>query len=191
MTARLIKTWIRLVLLLAIASGALLLTKWHNWSNGPSPFFAGAIHRDDPLEDVFERVMVQLTRTHSDIEVIRSESSSGRDRGESYSERTKRISCSPGAAEEMMADLQHWCEFAAVRAGAEVGRDRCGCGSKQTFVSFRYEYPRTKGFVKITMKPPEKAGDLKKLLSSSSGGTIDSYAYLYDLHWEIRESSKR
>jgi hypothetical protein len=189
MTARLLTTRNLIVLVLAVAFAtlALILILRLDRSPGPSPFFTGAENRNDPIKEVFERVIARLARTHSDVEVLGDESSSGTDSKETYVERTKTISCSRDAAEEMAAELQIWCEFAATRAGARVQRGHHEYGEKQTVFSFRYEYPHIKGIVKVTMQAPEKsAEDLRK--RQSSGGSLDLEPYLYKLHWEVRES---
>jgi hypothetical protein len=189
MTTKLITTrnLIALTLAIVLATLALILTLWLNRSPGPSPFFAGAAHSGDPLGEVLERVMSQLSRTHSDIKIVGSGGGRGCSSRENYEERTQRISMSPAAAKVMMPSLQVWCEFAAARAGARVQQDHCEYGENKSVFSFRYEYPRIKGFVKVTMTPPEtSAEDLKK--RQSSGGSIDLMPYLYKLHWEVRES---
>ena len=78
----------------------------------------------DPVFSVFERVVARLRKEFPEIKVITKESLGNVSQsGDVDIEKRTLIGCSAHVAEEMMLEMQTWCEFAAERAGAKVQPD--------------------------------------------------------------------
>jgi len=201
--------WLRYslwTLVISTAVLAFLLVAWLRQPLKPSPFFTQAATNDDPLETVFDGVMLRfakdspfpffnrvisrLAETRPPYTCDRVFRSSGRDerQGEWYSKQHRLIQCSPEVAEELMSNLHIWSWFAARKAGAKIYPGGWSCkGGLVTAFDFRYEYGRHQGVVRVTIKPPT-APVLSMEPMAHKDVDYDARPNLFELRWEIRES---
>ncbi len=189
------------ILLIALLLAVVALAGWLWRPRGQSPFIADTTTNGDPLETVFQlvllrlvkesplhlsRAMAKLAEASPPTQILKSTSASGGDsgKGEWFSDQRRLIRCSPEVAEEIASNFQIWSAFVAQRAGAKAFPGHWSCeGGLVTAFDFRYEFARHQGIVRATMKRPKTP-----VAAAKNVQYYESLPDVYELHWEIKES---